>query len=123
MDVSRSKQVHIVLVSAICCCAAISVYTFVRSVTKKRTLQNVPIIESNSVFGFTGLLSGLKCHEVYLSVAEEKGPIVQYNLFGVHRVVISDMKLAKQILKELVRKIPCVEGTPPQLKPQHQSFH
>ena len=110
MEIVRSKEIKIVFSAAICCCTVVYIFRFVRSVTKKHTIPNVPVIESNSVFGFTGLFTSPKCHETYLRVAEEYGPVVQYNLFGVHRILISDMKLAKRCLRELVRKIPCVEA-------------
>jgi hypothetical protein len=69
-------------------------------------IPHIPIIPKNSIFGYTKFIfHNGNCHQEYLNVAKEFGPISQYNLFGIHGVLIHDKVLAREVLKAVKTKM------------------
>lgn len=71
--------------------------------TRRKFIKNIPIIPSNSIFGYTKLLIDHNGdnHLTYLATANAFGPVVQYSLFGESRFCVYDKRLASTILESV----------------------
>lgn len=79
------------------------------SLIRRKFIKAVPIIPSNSIFGYLSfLIHDGDNHRIHLDTARRMGPIVQYNLFGAHRFCVYDKNLVKTILKTVDEKVGAV---------------
>ena len=99
-------MLYIIIVTVVIILLTFFIWLLYLLTRKSEMIPNIPGLPNNSIFGFTKFIFHKgDSHRHYLYVARTYGPIVQYNVFGNHRVLISDRVLAKESLKYVKSKL------------------